>query len=94
MVTFLVCSFHVLIRRTAVSTSYIALRTLANHRSKLPPNWKKNKLKKSKFSVINNMDVAEIEKLLLPLRLAVKEQVSFLLIMKFYCKIYAYRFLK
>lgn len=94
MVTFLVCSFHVLIRRTAVSTSYIALRTLANHRSKLPPNWKKNKLKKSKFSVINNMDVAEIEKLLLPLRLAVKEQVSFFLIMTFYCKIYACRFLK
>lgn len=93
MVTFLVCNFHVLIRRTAVSTSYIALRSLANHRSKLPPNWQKNKLKKRKIS-LNSMDVAEIERLLLPLRLAVKEQVHSSLIATFYCKIYIERFLK
>lgn len=92
MVTFLVCSFHVLIRRTAVSTSYIALRNLTNHRSKLPPNWKKNKLKTRKISLCG-MDVAEIERLLLPLRLAVKEQVHSYLIATFYCKIYTARFL-
>lgn len=79
MVTSLISSFHVFARRASCNCCKFLTRYkhFANHRSKLPENWRKNKVPKRFVDFVGKMDVAATEQVLSPFRLSVKEQVIY-----------------
>lgn len=92
MLTSFYSILHVFTHRfTKGSTPVLTFfNTFASHRSKLPSNWNKNKVKKSWTSIEKNMENPEIEKNLLPFRVAVKEQVNNIFVFIFFLALHSY----